>query len=136
MKNLEPSVANRKKFDLDLAYGKVREQKVAEMLTDKKIEVKSERDLWTKTGNIAIEYKFRNKPSGISTTEAKWWCVVLTNKTNPRKSDAILVVEVIKLREHLKAMFHQLRRVNGGFKNASRLLLVPVGRFLPITMKH
>jgi hypothetical protein len=38
MDNLEPSKPNRKKFDMDLKYGKVREKLVAEMLQDKKIE--------------------------------------------------------------------------------------------------
>ena len=52
--SLEPCVADRKKFDLDLQYGKVREKRVADMLQDKKIEVKSERDMWVRTGNIAI----------------------------------------------------------------------------------
>ena len=65
MTNLEPCVADRKKFDLDLQYGKVREQRVADMLQDKKIEVKSERDMWVRTGNIAIEYESYGKPSGI-----------------------------------------------------------------------
>ena len=41
MQNLQPSKDNRKKFDIDLEYGKVREKKVAEMLQNKKIEVKS-----------------------------------------------------------------------------------------------
>ena len=42
---MKPSKADRKKFDLDLQYGEVREERVAEMLQDKKIEVKSEKDL-------------------------------------------------------------------------------------------
>ena len=41
---LEPKTKDRKKFDLDLQYGQVREKIVADMLQDKKIEVKSERD--------------------------------------------------------------------------------------------
>ena len=41
MENLAPSKENRKKFDIDLEYGQVREQQVADMLQDKKIEVKS-----------------------------------------------------------------------------------------------
>ena len=45
MQNLEPQTKDRKKFDIDLSYGKVREQMVADMLQDKKIEVKSERDM-------------------------------------------------------------------------------------------
>jgi hypothetical protein len=71
--SMEPAVCDRKKFDLDLAYGKVREQRVADMLTDKKIEVKSERDMWVRTGNIAVEYESYGKPSGIAATEADYW---------------------------------------------------------------
>ena len=123
-------------WDISLEFGEHHESEVRQIFEgDGTIEVKADK-IWHKTGNIAIEYKFRNKPSGISTTEAKWWCVVITNKIKPRKSDAILVVEVEKLRKHLKAMFHQLKKVDGGFKSASRLLLVPVKAFLPITMKH
>ena len=60
--SLSPKEKDRKKFDLDLAYGKVREELVKEMLQDKKIEVKSERDVWKRTGNIAIEYESWGKP--------------------------------------------------------------------------
>ena len=70
MNKTAPSVKDRKKFDIDLCYGKVREKRVANMLQDKKIEVKSERDMWARTGNIAIEYESYGKPSGISATES------------------------------------------------------------------
>ena len=68
MQNLEPSIEDRKKFDIDLEYGKVREKKIADMLQNKKIEVKSERDMWKRTGNIAIEFESYGKPSGINST--------------------------------------------------------------------
>ena len=70
MEHLEPCNDDRKKFDIDLEYGKVREKQVADMLQDKKIEVKSERGMWQNTGNIAIEYESYGKPSGINATEA------------------------------------------------------------------
>ena len=73
MEKLEPSIEDRKKFDIDLHYGQVREKYVADMLQDKKIEVKSERDMWQRTGNIAIEYESYGKPSGINATEADYW---------------------------------------------------------------
>ena len=73
MQNLEPATKDRKKFDIDLQYGKVREEAVAKMLQDKKIEVKSERDVWQRTGNIAIEYECYGKPSGINATESDYW---------------------------------------------------------------
>ena len=34
---MKPVKADRKKFDLDLAYGEVREDKIADMLQNKKI---------------------------------------------------------------------------------------------------
>ena len=43
--SLEPSIDNRKKFDIDLQYGKVREKDVADMLQDKKIEVKDRKSV-------------------------------------------------------------------------------------------
>ena len=52
---MKPTKKDRKKFDLDLKYGSIREDRIAEMLTNKKIEVKSERDIWQNTGNICIE---------------------------------------------------------------------------------
>ena len=70
---MTPTKENRKKFDIDLEYGTIREDKIAEMLTGKKIEVKSEKDLWQKSGNICIEYESWGKPSGIRATEADYW---------------------------------------------------------------
>lgn len=70
---MKPNTEDRKKFDIDLEYGTIREDKIAEMLTGKKIEVKSEKDLWQKSGNICIEYESWGKPSGIRATEADYW---------------------------------------------------------------
>ena len=36
---MKPIKEDMKKFDLDLQYGQIREDKIADMLTDKKIEV-------------------------------------------------------------------------------------------------
>ena len=69
------------KFDLDLQYGQLREQQVHDMFHNKKIEVKTERDWWKKTGNIAIEYECNGKPSGIDKTESDFWIHILSNGT-------------------------------------------------------
>ena len=45
---------NTSKFDIDLKYGQVREKRVAELLSNDKVEIKTERSWWRKTGNIAI----------------------------------------------------------------------------------
>jgi len=118
--NLTPSKKDRKKFDIDLAYGKVREDLIKEMLQDKKIEVKSERDVWKRTGNIAIEYECYGKPSGINATEADYWfhnlCV----------GEDVYATLVFKT-ENLKKIIDSLERkvsVNGGDHNASRMYLI------------
>ena len=66
-------MAGNKKFDIDLKYGQIRENKVREMFSKCQIEVKSERSWWKKTGNIAIEYEYRGKPSGIYATTSDYW---------------------------------------------------------------
>lgn len=120
MKNLEPCVTDRKKFDLDLAYGKVREQQVADMLTDKKIEVKSERDLWVKTGNIAIEYECYGKPSGIAATEADYW---FHNLCIGDRTFATIVFDVASLKQIIDNLDYK-RTVSGGDNNASKMYLL------------
>ena len=66
-------------FDLDLQFGLIYERKLERLLREKsKIEIKTERDTWAKTGNIAIEIRFRGKPSGLSGTKADWWFHILT----------------------------------------------------------
>jgi len=70
---MKPTKKDRKKFDIDLEYGEIREDKIKDMLTGKKIEVKSEKGMWMKTGNICIEYESWNKPSGIRATESDYW---------------------------------------------------------------
>ena len=48
------------KFDLDLEYGQIREKRIENLLKGGKIEIKTERSWWRKTGNIAIEYEYRD----------------------------------------------------------------------------
>jgi|TARA_B100000700_G_scaffold128969_1_gene144527 hypothetical protein len=126
--NLTPSKKDRKKFDIDLAYGKVREDLIKEMLQDKKIEVKSERDVWKRTGNIAIEYQCYGKPSGINATEADYWfhnlCV----------GEDVYATLVFKT-ENLKKIIDSLERkvsVSGGDHNASRMYLVSLQKLFDV----
>nr|AIW56756.1 hypothetical protein [uncultured virus] len=120
MNNLEPSKENRKKFDLDLEYGKVREQAVADMLQGKKIEVKSERDVWQNTGNIAIEYESYGKPSGIAATEADYW---FHNLCIGDDIFATLVFDTDSLRRIIDNLDYK-RSVSGGDHNASKMYLL------------
>lgn len=113
-------------FDIDLSWGQVYEEKIKQLLESKgKIEVKTERDIWATTGNIAIEYECRGKKSGISVTKADWWFHVLT-------LDDIMVgmvsFPVPRLKMLMRAMYDQgiAKKVNGGDDNASKMLLLPL----------
>ena len=119
---MKPSVEDRKKFDLDLEYGEVRESMVAEMLQDKKVEVKSERGMWTGTGNIAIEYMSYGKPSGISATEADYW---FHNLCIDDDVYATLVFKTDNLKKIIKLMDNP-RQIAGGDHNASKMFLLNI----------
>jgi len=117
---MRPNKEDRKKFDLDLEYGQVREDKIADMLQDKKIEVKSERDIWQSTGNIAIEYECYGKPSGIKATESDYWFHNLCIGDNIFCS---LVFDT-KVLKKLVDKLDTFRTVSGGDNNASKMYLV------------
>lgn len=110
---------NDKRFDLDLQYGQVFEQKVADMLQNSTIEVKTEREKWKSTGNIVIEFESRGKPSGIATTDADYWFHNLALGED-------IVMTLVFPTKILKNYIVQAmpRVVRGGDNNTSRLYLL------------
>ena len=67
-----------KGFDMDLEFGKMGEEFTQQVFEgNSKVEVKTERDIWVTTGNVAIEIRCNGKPSGLSTTEASVWIHLL-----------------------------------------------------------
>ena len=119
---MKPSVGDRKKFDIDLNYGEVREQLVADMLQNKKIEVKSERDIWQKTGNIAVEYESYGKESGIKATESDYW---FHNLCIGNETYATLVFRTDVLRSIIDSLDYT-KTVRGGDHNASAMYLLNI----------
>ena len=117
---MNPTKENRKKFDLDLTYGEIREEKIADMLTNKKVEVKSERDIWQNTGNICIEYECWNKPSGIRATESDYW---FHNLCIGDEEYCTLVFKTDTLKKIVDKL-DTFKTVSGGDGNASRMYLV------------
>ena len=121
---LKPTKENRKKFDIDLAYGQMHEDQIIEMLRDKKLEVKTERGMWTKTGNIAIEFESYGKPSGINATESDYWFHKLA------VDDEIfctLVFDVPTLKKIVEKLdYHKV--VKGGDHYASKMFLVNLSK--------
>jgi len=117
---MKPNKEDRKKFDIDLEYGTIREDKIAEMLTDKKIEVKSEKDLWQKSGNICIEYESWGKPSGIRATEADYWFHNLCVGDN-EFCTLVFKTDVLKT---IVEKLDTFKTVCGGDHKASRMYLL------------
>jgi len=114
-----PLYNNDKRFDLDLQYGQVFEKKVADMLQNSKIEVKTEREKWKSTGNIVIEFESRGKPSGIATTEAEYW---FHNLALGNDIVMTLVIPTKILRNYIVQTMPRV--VSGGDNNTSRLYLL------------
>tara|TARA_R100001082_G_scaffold86648_1_gene53223 strand:- start:2917 stop:3309 length:393 start_codon:yes stop_codon:yes gene_type:complete len=113
-------------WDIDLDFGKVGEQALVDLLeSDGSIEVKTERDIWKTTGNIAIEIRYYGNPSGISTTEAKTWIHLLSYEGN---IEGGFILKVSELKEKIRRLFkrNEAKTVMGGDNNASELVLLPI----------
>ena len=117
---LEPNKYDRKKFDIDLQYGKIREEQVAEMLQNGKIEVKSEKDIWQKSGNLCIEYESYGKPSGIKATESDYW---FHNLCMGDDIYATIVFRTDTLRKIIASLDY-VKTVSGGDYCASKMYLL------------
>jgi|TARA_R110002074_G_scaffold281005_1_gene452278 hypothetical protein len=114
------------KFDVDLEFGEKFEKSFAKILSIGKVEVKTERNIWKKTGNVAIELASRGKLSGLNTTKAEWWAQVLTTEG---EIEGALIFPVEKLRKIVKhSVFKgEGRMVMGGDDNTSEIALIPLG---------
>jgi hypothetical protein len=104
-------------FKYDLQIGQNYETSLYELL-GKRIEVK--RDFkCLETGNIFIEYESRGKKSGISTSEAEWWCYWLSDFH-------LVLIELDKLKIICRQYLNTNRDVRGGDMNTSKGILLPV----------
>jgi hypothetical protein len=115
-----------KGFDLDLKFGKMGEEFVAEVFEgNSKVEVKTERDIWKTTGNIAIEIRCNGKPSGLSTTESTVWVHLLAHNG---VIEGGFLFKVDQLKEKIKNLHKEgnLKMVMGGDNNLSQMALLPM----------
>ena len=112
-----------KKFDKDLKYGQERENRIVSILDkDKtKLEVKTERDWWQKSGNMCIEVECYGKPSGIMATEADYWVHILAHGD---KDFVRMIFDTSTIKKLTKKYMKNIR--SGGDGNKSRFVLVPL----------
>jgi len=115
-----------KGWDLDLKFGKMGEEFTRNVFEgNSKVEVKTERDIWKKTGNIAIEIRYKNKPSGLTTTESGVWVHLLAYEDNI-EGGFIFKVEELKQKIRNLRDSDALKIVMGGDDNLSQLVLLPI----------
>ena len=114
-----------KKFDLDLGFGVKYEKSLANILKMGKVDVKTERDKWFKTRNIAIELSYYGKKSGLAVPEADWWAQILTLKG---EIESIILIPVKVLKRRIKRLVKENKAiiVMGGDDMSSELVLVPI----------
>ena len=115
-----------KKFDLDLKFGHFGEDFVRDMQNgNTMIEVKTERDIWKNTGNIAIEIRCNGELSGISTTGSEIWIHLLSYNG---KIEGGFIFDVKDLKGKIKKLVKEkkARMIMGGDFDASQMVLLPI----------
>jgi hypothetical protein len=104
-------------FKYDLKIGQSFETKLFELLGSE-IEVK--RDFkCLETKNIYVEYFSRGKPSGISTSQAKWWCYWISD-------NVCIIIEIDELKYKCRKYLGTSRDKKGGDNNTSKGILLPL----------
>lgn len=109
-------------FQHDLEVGQLAEKEIGELLSEKKIEIKKDL-LAKKTGNVFVEYMSRGKPSGISRSEADYYCFVVEN--------LIIFIPTDDLKSLIAPFKGTKRDVRGGDNNTSRGILLPLTTLIP-----
>lgn len=109
-------------FKWDLKVGQMNEEWLGDLLQSKTIEVK--RDfIASRTGRVFVEFFCRDKPSGIATTQAKFWAFILDDET-------VVLLPVKKLLALCYEAEEQGKVVYGGDNNLSVGALIELERLV------
>ena len=100
----------------------MKEQELAKIFENSKIEVKYDK-LASKTGNLFIEFECRGKKSGISTTQADWWCFAIG-----KPPITFHLIETEHLKRLCREVFKTGRIVNGGDDGVAKGVLLKVSK--------
>lgn len=111
-------------FRYDLAVGKVAEEALGEIFENATVEVKTDFKAKT-TGNLFIEFKSRGKDSGISTSEADYWCFKIAN--------LFLLIATDDLRVLIEPLKGTTAERTGGDNNTSIGVLLPLNTLIQNT---
>lgn len=92
-----------------------------DLLLQTSVEVKNDRQAG-RTGNVAFETHYRGQPSGLLTSGAGYWAVVVDETAYVAKTDSLL--------RFVQA--HDFPETQGGDHKASTLRLVPIDKLREI----
>jgi hypothetical protein len=104
-------------FKHDLKVGITKEKELGEIFQGATIEVKYDLKA-PKTGNVFVEYKSRGKLSGISTSEAEYYCFCL--------GDTFHLIKTEQLKKVCRKYINTNRDILGGDSNTSKGVLLPI----------
>jgi hypothetical protein len=104
-------------FKYDLKVGQAKEKELGDIINDKTIEVKYDLQSLS-TGNVYVEYFSRGKPSGISTSDAEYYCFCL--------GETYHLISTKTLKERCRVYLTTLRDKVGGDNNTSKGILLPL----------
>ena len=104
-------------FKHDLKVGMMKEKELGDIFQGSTIEVKYDLKA-PQTGNVFVEYKSRNKFSGLSTTDAEYYCFCL--------GDTFHIIKTSDLKAVCRPYFNTNKDVKGGDNNTSQGILLPI----------
>lgn len=108
-------------FKYDLKVGQAKEEELGRIFNSKKIEVKHDLQA-LKTGNVYVEYQSRGNRSGISTSEAEYYCFAF--------GDTFHLIETKLLKSRCRKYINTNRDKQGGDSNTSKGILLPIKELL------
>ena len=104
-------------FKYDLRVGQVKERELGIIFNSKSIEVKYDLRAF-ETKNVFVEYFSRGKRSGLSTSEADYWCFCFGRTFH--------LIETSVLKSRCRKYLNSKRDVKGGDSNTSIGILLPI----------
>lgn len=112
-------------FDLDLPEGEFAEFLVKQLFNGERGHIEVKRDFKvSNTGNLAIEYQSRGRPSGIATTKATWWALVPDGPEYAH--ELVIFVNINRLKRIARDYYKRGKHKPGGDKKSSRNVLITI----------
>jgi hypothetical protein len=108
-------------FKYDLKVGQTKEKELGAIFNNKTVEVKYDLKA-LETNNVYVEYYSRGKKSGISTSQADYYCFAF--------GDTFHLISTSSLKNKCRKYVGTDRDKNGGDNNTSKGILLPIKELL------